>query len=89
MKMTATGSPEFAAFQRLLLELDGSVSEQRLEVTLACVEALVDRLACPPMLNNETPTPEDVDGAEAELCRMINEEANKVRAFIRSREGRV
>ena len=53
-------------------------------MTLACVEALFDRLVNPPMLDDETPTIEDVDAAERSAVSLISAEAEKVRAVIRS-----
>jgi hypothetical protein len=47
------------------------------EVTLACVEALFDRVVNSPMLDSEQPSLADVDGAERELVRLIGEEAER------------
>lgn len=75
---------EFVRFLELFSELDGGDKQQRFEVTLACVEALFDRLVNPPMLDDETPTIEDVDAAERSAVSLISAEAEKVRAVIRS-----
>jgi hypothetical protein len=53
-------------------------------VTLACVDALLDRLVNPPMLDTEYPEVGDVDGAARMLIRLVTEEAERLRELIRS-----
>jgi DNA gyrase/topoisomerase IV subunit B len=69
----------------LFLELDGSLYEHRHQATLACIEALFDRIMNPPLLDSEMPTIDDVNSAEQTLIALIGEEAAKVREFIESR----
>jgi hypothetical protein len=79
-----TASRETRRFSELFAELDGDTHRQRHEVTLACIEALLDRVVNPPMLDAEYPKIDDIDGAERYLKGLISEEAERFREFIRS-----
>jgi len=59
-------------FLQLFAELDGDTRSPRHDVTLACVDALLDRLVNPPMLDTEYPELSDVDGAARMLIGPCN-----------------
>jgi hypothetical protein len=76
-------SNETRAFLALFLELDGSLSQQRQDVTEAAIEVLFDRVLNPPMLDNDMPTLDDVEAAERQLIALVKAEATRVRDYIR------
>jgi hypothetical protein len=79
-----TTPSETQRFLQLFAELDGDTRSPRHEVTLACIDALLDRLVNPPMLDTEYPEVADVDGAERTVIGLVTEEADRLREFIRS-----
>jgi hypothetical protein len=80
-------SNETRAFLALFLELDGSLSQQRQDVTEAAIEVLFDRVLNPPMLDNEMPTLDDVEAAERQLIALVKAEATRLRDYIREAEA--
>ena len=67
---------------QLFIELDGSDYGKDPNATLACVAALLQRIAKPPE-DNDPPTKEDITRSAHALSRMVEDEAEHVRRMIR------
>jgi hypothetical protein len=75
-------------FSGLFFELDGGIRERKHEATQACIEALFDRVMNPDDPEAAEPTLDDVDSAQRILVSMIEQEAEKLRAFITAANAR-
>lgn len=77
-----SGKAAFARFAALFIELDGSLKDERQDVTEGCVEALFDRVMNPTTLETEDPTLEDVDAAVQIIVTLVERVAARFRTLI-------